>query len=165
MYNPFTIDDNHDIMTLSQALRAVDGEMNRYNHEPEDDMDEPKKMTKKVVPAKSVAPAAKVTKAVKPVEKKEAAPKVPAVKKAPTHNLKPRTIPEGHIGVADLAKELGVEPKAVRIKLRTIEGLTKPDSGLWSWKENSRELASIRKAFAKTSETKPAPKVKATPAK
>lgn len=60
----------------------------------------------------------------------------------------PRAAPEGFVGINELAEELGITPTVLRRKLRSVEGLTKPEGFAWSWKEGSKELTSLRKKLA-----------------
>lgn len=55
----------------------------------------------------------------------------------------PRAVPEGYVSATMLAAELGIEPTALRRRLRALE-LTKPEGG-WQWKEGSKELTKLRK--------------------
>lgn len=60
-----------------------------------------------------------------------------------------REIPEGYIGLAQLAEEVGMSPANLRRKLRTM-GVTKPEGSFaWAWKENSKDLNKLRKELAK----------------
>jgi hypothetical protein len=101
---------------------------------------EVKKATKKVskkadAPAKVKEPKVKAPKAAK--EKKEA-------------TLSPRAIPEGYIGLQALAAEFEMDPAALRRKLRSTEGIEKPEGSFgWRWKEGSRELNNLRKLLTK----------------
>jgi len=127
-------DENGDIMDPSR-LEDLDS----FNETTEYDMALFKKSTDKPVdkPAKAAAPA-KVVKA----------PKEPKTDK-PKGKFGPRVVPEGFIGLDALAVELGLKPAVARRKLRTAEGVTKPEGQHgWYWKDGSRELASIRKVLS-----------------
>lgn len=85
-------------------------------------------------------------------EPAEKAPKVPKVKAETTEKPKgkfgPRVVPEGFVGLDALAVEFNLKPAVVRRKLRTAEGVTKPEGQHgWFWKDGSRELANIRKVL------------------
>lgn len=89
---------------------------------------------------------------LQPVAKKRAkskgknAPKEKTIAKAEPRTLE---IPEGYIGLAQLAEEVGVSPANLRRKLRTM-GVTKPEGSFaWAWKENSKDLNKLRKELAK----------------
>lgn len=127
MRDPFTNDDDELNMTLSKALEQADNPLNDL----ENDMtEEVKKVTKK---AKAPAEA-------KTVKSKK------AVKEAPAST---REIPEGFIGLAGLAEELGMQPATLRRRLRTMEGVTKPEGSFgWMWKENSKDLKDLKKALS-----------------
>jgi len=94
-------------------------------------------------------------KADKPEAEKIAKPAVKTVKPKteksdkPKGTFGPRQVPEGFVGLDALAKEFDLKPSVVRRKLRTAEGVTKPEGQHgWYWKDGSRELASIRKVLA-----------------
>lgn len=132
MHDPFTNDDDELNMTLSKALDQIDTPLT----DPENDMTEEIKEAKKVT-KKAKAPAA---------EPKTKAPKAKAAKEAPATT---REIPDGYIGLAGLAAELDMQPATLRRRLRTMEGVTKPEGSFgWMWKENSRELKDLRKALS-----------------
>lgn len=88
----------------------------------------------------------------KSAEKQPAADQTPKVAKAAADKPKgvfgPRVVPEGFVGLEALATELGIKPAVIRRKLRTMEGVTKPEGQHgWYWKDGSRDLANIRKAL------------------
>lgn len=127
MWNPFTVDDEGDIIDLSRAIQRAQDEIDFLNSK-EDEMatkvkktqDTPKKVTKKT--QKAEAPEKKIA--------------------------RPRRVPEGYVGIKDLAKELNLSPIAIRRKLRTSE-VEKPEGQFgWFWKEGSKALASVKKALA-----------------
>lgn len=130
MRDPFTNDDDELNMTLSKALNQIDDPLNDLENEMTEEIKEVKKVTKK-------------TKA--PVETKAKASKK-AAKEAPATT---REIPDGYIGLAGLAEELGMQPATLRRRLRTMEGVTKPEGSFgWMWKENSKDLKDLRKALS-----------------
>lgn len=121
-------DENEDIMNPSGLLDDPDF----FNDSPEYDMSLFKKSVDK----------ATVDKPVK--ESKAKAPKA-AVDK-PKGQFGPRVVPDGFVGLEALAVELGIKPSVARRKLRTAEGVTKPEGQHgWYWKDGSRELTNIRK--------------------
>lgn len=111
------------------------------------------------VPATSAAPAAAKKKVIKktvakpaaaPAKKpaaKKTAPAKPAAKKKTDTAPRGRSVPEGYTGLDTLAKELKTEPGALRRKLRRSD-LEKPESGVWAWKDGSRDLANVRKLLS-----------------
>lgn len=119
-------DENDDIMDTSGLL---DGPDYLFNDSLENDMALVKKATDKPV-------ADKPTKVAKPTSDK------------PKGVFGPRVVPEGYVGLEALATELGIKPAVIRRKLRTMEGITKPEGQHgWYWKDGSRDLANIRKAL------------------
>lgn len=119
-------DDNGDIMNPSGLLDDPDF----FNDLPEYDM----ALFKKSVDKTPVDKPVKVAKVANPDK--------------PKGKFGPRVVPEGFIGLDALAVELGLKPAVARRKLRTAEGVTKPEGQHgWFWKEGSRELASIRKTL------------------
>lgn len=130
MWNPFTIDNDEDKMDLSRALLRVQDELDQLHLE--NDMTAIKK---------------RATKA--PKAQKEAAPK--AQKEAAERH--PRATPEGFVGLTELAAEMGIKPAALRRKLRGLENIVKPEGQHgWYWKNDSRDLASVRRALAAKAE-------------
>lgn len=88
---------------------------------------------------------------LQPVAKKLAKGKNAPKEKIVAEKAEPRTreIPEGYVGLAQLAEEVGVSPASLRRKLR-IMGVTKPEGSFaWAWKENSKDLNKLRKELAK----------------
>lgn len=123
-------DNNGYIMDPSGLLDDPDYS---FNDLPEYDMALVKKSTEKQTPADKPA---KVTKA----------PKVAADK--PKRVFGPRVVPEGFVGLAALAAEFDLKPAVIRRRLRTAEGLTKPEGQHgWYWKDGSKDLAAVRKAL------------------
>lgn len=101
--------------------------------------------------AAAPAPAAPETKAKKKTKAAAPAPAAEPEKKAGG----PRAVPEGHVGLNELAAELGTTPAAMRRKLRGMEGFSKPEGQHgWHFKNGSKELAAVRKAFAPEPEAK-----------
>lgn len=95
-------------------------------------------MVKKVVkpvPEVDETPVKKVKKAapVEAAEKKERAPREP--------NPNETTL-------AEICTELGIEPRAARVKLRKAEGIEKGEGGRWAWPNKSPELKAVRAALA-----------------
>lgn len=126
-------DENGDIMDSSRLE-----DLDLFNETTEYDMALFKKSVDK-------QPADKPAKAV--LAKAPKAPKAPGAEK-PKGKFGPRAVPEGFVGLDALATELGLKPAVVRRRLRTAEGITKPEGQHgWYWKEGSRDLASIRKAL------------------
>lgn len=120
MWNPFTVDDEGDIIDLSRAIQRAQDEIDFLNSK-EDEM------------ATKVKKTQDTTKKAETPEKK-----VPRA----------RRVPEGYVGIKDLAKELNLSPTAIRRKLRTSE-VEKPEGQFgWFWKEGSKALASVKKALA-----------------
>lgn len=125
-------DENLDIMELSEAITLAEDDSYQL---PENEMAATKKEPK--TPAKPEDTPAKKTKAVK-----TSAPEAKGT-------FGPREVPEGHTGIAILAEETGLTASVIRRKLRTMEGVSKPEGQHgWYWKNGSKELAAIRKALA-----------------
>lgn len=117
-------DGNGVIMNVSDALNMAEDFDSSTNLLGDFDM-----ATKKTKTPKADEAAAKDAK--------------PKGKKAPPPN--PRAVPEGHTGIADIAKELKLSPAVVRRKLRSSE-ITKPEAG-WHWKDGSKDLAAVKKVL------------------
>lgn len=101
------------------------------------------KPARKVRAQKAEAPAEKPAKAAK-AEKPAKAP----AEKAAGAKRGPRTAPEGYVGIAQLAEELGIGASALRRKLRANESIAKGEGFTWAWKDGSKELAAVKKALA-----------------
>lgn len=115
------------------------------------DEDEPVKVVSKKSKNDATQAKAKASKKAGPVtsKKETKAPVTPAkVKgsksKGNASNLVGRKLAEGMVGAGDIAKELGVDGRAVRLFFRK-EGIGKNAEGLYSWKNGSREHQSIMK--------------------
>jgi len=152
----FTDEDDGDNMTLSDALNnaKVEFDDNLENIMNETTVVTPavaktKPPVKKAEPKKAPVKKAAVKAAVKaPVKKAavKAAVKEAAVKAAtPKKARGSRIIPEGHVGITDLAKELKLKGTVVRRKLRD-SGLEKPADG-WVFKVGSKLLADAKKSI------------------
>lgn len=77
----------------------------------------------------------------------------PAEKKSPGDTKKAGgavggPIPDGHVGIEQIAEEFGLTPRAVRNKLRSSD-VPKPDGFRYAWKEGSKELKAAKALFAK----------------
>lgn len=132
LIDPFTTMNESDKMKSSKQpkqLKTGEIKMAKKVTEKTEVVEKPAKTGKKA-PAETVGK--KVAKEVKP-EKKAFGPRKPA---------------EGFIGVNELAEELGMEPAALRRKLRKMDSATREEGAAWAWKENSKELAAIKKQLA-----------------
>lgn len=58
----------------------------------------------------------------------------------------PQETPDGMVSVADLAHEAEITAQSARVKLRSAEGVERPE-GRWLWKEGSKELKKAREAL------------------
>ena len=107
------------------------------NHTSEDNI----MATLKKEPTKAPAPAAKApASSTKPEAKKEP-------KKAAGPKGGPRAVPEGYVGLEALATEFDTTTVAIRRKLRNSE-IAKPEGSGWVFKDNSKDLAAVRKLLA-----------------
>lgn len=133
-----TDDIDDDIMDFAQALDCA-----ILN----DDFSTPLTKESKMATKKSTAqqPAAQAP-APAPVKKgKQAAAPAPAPE-TEKGVFGPRAVPDGHIGLAALAEELGMSPAAARRKLRASETSFKAEGQHgYYWKEGSKDLANVRK--------------------
>ena len=139
----FTDEDDGDNMTLSDALNNAKVE---FDDNLENIMNETTVVTPAV--AKTKPPVKKAEPKKAPVKKAavKAAVKEAAVKAAtPKKARGSRIIPEGHVGITDLAKELKLKGTVVRRKLRD-SGLEKPADG-WVFKVGSKLLADAKKSI------------------
>lgn len=137
----FSDDENEDIMDSSTILNLDDDTSSTFM--------ETEMVTKKTVkaPADSVAETGN-SKA--PKAPKAKAPKSEAGDTKAKGTFGPRATPEGHVGINDLAAELGVSPTVARRKLRTAEGIAKPEGQHgWYWKSGSKDLSAVRKLLTK----------------
>lgn len=131
MRDPFTNDDDDFNMTISKALTQAEDNLTNLENE--------------MATTEDLAPAAKklATKkvkgtATKAVKAPKAAPATPGV----------RDIPEGYIGLSGLAEEIGMEPAALRRKLRSMD-VVKPEGSFgWKWKIGSKELTALKKQLS-----------------
>lgn len=137
-------------MTLAQAenlsrkhANELETKMARKKVEAEviENKDEKPARKTRAPKADAAAPAEKPAKAAK-------APKAAKEDKAPAAKRGPRAAPEGYVGIAQLAEELGVTPAALRRKLRSNESIAKGEGFTWAWKDGSKELAAVKKALA-----------------
>lgn len=133
MWNPFTIDDDGDRMDLSGALLKVQDELNQFDMENEMAIKKPAK--------KADAEETKVKKKTAETNKKDTA-------KTTTKAKGTRATPEGYVGLTELAKEMNMDPAAIRRKLRSL-GTAKPEGQHgWFWKDGSKDLSAIKKALS-----------------
>lgn len=135
MYSdPFTNHEDLDMMTILDAQHRAEEETDNFTLTKMEDstMAAPKKIVKKPE--------------TKPAEKKtpvKAETKPEASKKKPGAAPGPRTVPEGHIGLAGLSVEFKTTPAVIRRKLREAE-IEKPENG-WVFKDGSKLLGDVRK--------------------
>lgn len=99
------------------------------------------KAAKKTKSKGAAAPAKSDAKAEKKADKGEKA----------KGKFGPRELPEGFVGVGQLAKDLGISPAIVRRKLRSTDGVEKPADG-WQWKEGSKDYQKVLKALTPAAE-------------
>lgn len=98
-----------------------------------------KKVTKAAAPEDTAAPAKKVKKAAAPAPAPEKAKRGPP-QREPNPN---------ETTLSELCEELGIEPRAARVKLRKAENLEKGEGGRWAWRNGSKELGAVRKFLEK----------------
>lgn len=129
-----TDDEGSGIMDLSQLLDRAD-DLSFNVHTGDFDM-----ATKKAAaPAPAAAPTAPAKKT-----KAAAAPAPAAAAPAAEKTGGPRAVPEGHVGLADVASSLGISPAAARRKLRASETSFKGENG-YAWKKDSAEHKAVVK--------------------
>jgi hypothetical protein len=135
--DPFTSNEDPDSMTILDAQYRAEEETDNFTLTKMEDST--MATTAKKIVKKGAASAAK------PAAAKPAAPsaekKAPAAKRGAAPG--PRAVPEGHIGLAQLATEFNTSTAAIRRKLRDSD-LTKPEGG-WSFKDGGKDLAAVRK--------------------
>lgn len=158
-YDPFDNDDAGDSRSFKQAMTILNDEVSDLNFM-ENDMattdEKPaakKTVTKKVADAKPAEKAAPAKKTVAPKAADKPAAK-PAAKKATSAGPRGLAVPEGHVGLDKIAKDLKTTPAALRRKLRNAENIEKPTSGVWAWKEGSKDLEKVIKFLTPKAESK-----------
>lgn len=148
-YDPFETDEIGDRMDFKKALTRVNNEVDTLNFDMENNMSDTKPAVKKTVTKKEDAPAVKKTVTKAPEAKAEPTKKAePAKKEAKATGPRGLSIPEGFTGLDTIAKTVGSTPTVLRRKLRGLEGVEKPASGVWAWKNESKELARIVKLLS-----------------
>lgn len=131
----FTDDFDPDTMDLSEAMRMVEEEITNLEGGSMSTAAEESKPT----PAKS----AKKKSSAKKVTKKAGAKKKSSAKKKVA-----APIAANGITIQELAKELKVEPTALRRKIRSMDGLSKKGGHRYAWEKSSPDLKKIRAAYA-----------------
>lgn len=131
-----TDDENDDIMDTSTILEQAADFDDFINPTGETDM-----TAKKKAAAGSSKPAANEGKAAK---------KAPAKKTASGEGkakgkFGPRELPEGYVGITQLAKDSKLKPAVLRRKLRGLDGIEKGEHG-WAWKTGSKDYDKVLKA-------------------
>lgn len=137
----FSDDENDDIIDSSTILNLDDDTSSTTFLETE-------MVTKKTAPKATADTAAEATAVAKAPKAK--APKAEAGATKAKGTFGPRATPEGYTGINELATELDISPTVARRKLRTAEGVTKPEGQHgWYWKTGSKDLAAVRKLLTK----------------
>ena len=133
--DPFTSNEDPDSMTILDAQYRAEEETDNFTLTKMED-------STMATPAKKIVKKGAAS-AAKPAAAKPAAPaaKPAAAKRGAAPG--PRAVPEGHIGLAQLATEFNTSTAAIRRKLRDSD-LTKPEGG-WSFKDGGKDLAAVRK--------------------
>lgn len=105
----------------------------------------------KEAPMATKKSAAAPTPEDKPAKKtKQAAAPAPAPEKE-KGTFGPRAVPDGHVGLAAVAEELGMNPATARRRLRASETSFKNDGQHgYYWKEGSKDLAAVKKYLAES---------------